>query len=157
MLYDRELNQSQNARQWVLHLSADEYQKLLRKRQEFVDASNRVQNINNVNEKINNSIGGENFDYHVGMAVLHRDTGKPAGNIFNFTVANLQMENELELMAPYIICEMVVISLFLKEFQKIDRWCRTSLMYGLFTSAESTHNALGSITTLFIFVRTKKV
>ena len=55
------------------------------------------------------------------LAVLQRATGKPAGSvfIFNFTVAN-----ELELMAAYIIREMVVISVSWKELQKIDGECR---------------------------------
>ena len=56
------------------------------------------------------------------MAVLQRATGKPASSIFifNFTVADFTMANELELMAAYIIWEMVVISVSWVEFQKSD-------------------------------------
>ena len=57
------------------------------------------------------------------MAVLQRATGKPADSIpifiFNFAVAD-----ELELVAIYIIWEMVEISFSWKEFQKIDGECR---------------------------------
>ena len=80
------------------------------------------------------------------MAVLQRATEKPASNvfIFNFAVANFTMANELELMALHIIWEMVVVSVSLKEFQKIDGRCKqdthsqyTSVWYSL--SAERTH------------------
>ena len=60
------------------------------------------------------------------MAVLQRATGKPASSIFifififNFAAADFEVANELELMATCIICEMVVISVSWKEFQKID-------------------------------------
>ena len=65
--------------------------------------------------------GGENFVFlcrsQDWMAVLPRATEKPAGSIFIF----IFNANELELMATYIIREMVVISVSWKEFQKIDR------------------------------------
>ena len=73
-----------------------------------------VQNINNVNDKISNSKEEKtSITMSIGkLAVLQRATGKPAGSIFifNFAVANFAMANELELMAAYIIWEMVVIS-----------------------------------------------
>ena len=84
------------------------------------------------------------------MAVLQRATEKPAGSIFifNFTVADFAMANELELMAVYIIWEMVVISASWTEFQKIDgAWWQdthsqnTSAQHSLFTSAERTPRA----------------
>ena len=86
------------------------------------------------------------------MAVLQRATAKPAGCIFififNFEVADFAMANELELMATYIIWEMVVIPVSWKEFQKIDGGYRqdthsqhTSTRYGLSTSAERIASA----------------
>ena len=79
------------------------------------------------------------------MAVLQRATENPAGSIFIFIFTTA---NELELMAVYIIWEMVVISVSWKEFQKIDGACRqdthsqyTSVQYSLFTSAERTPRA----------------
>ena len=61
---------------------------------------------------------------------------------------------------------MVVISVSWKEFQEIDEGCRqdthsvqTSVQYSLFSSAERSHNALGSSHTdcSVIFVRLKSI
>ena len=57
--------------------------------------------------------------------VLQRAMVKPAGGvfIFKFAMAKLTVANDLELMAIYIIWQMVVISVSWKEFQKIDGVC----------------------------------
>ena len=55
------------------------------------------------------------------MAVPQWATGKPASSIFifTFTMDDFAMANELELMATYIIWEMVVTSVSWKEVQKL--------------------------------------
>ena len=124
----RKLNDLQNAKHWILRLNANGHQKSLRQRPEFAAAS-----------WTDTSTTSQN-----GMAVLQRATVKLGGSIFifNIAVANFTVAKELELMAAYIIREMVVISVSGK-FQKIDGWCRqdthsqhASVQDSLFTSAE---------------------
>ena len=74
------------------------------------------------------------------MAVLQRATEKAASSVFIF---NFTLAHELELMAAYVVCKIVVVTVSWKEFQKIDVRCRqdthaqnTSVQYSLFTSAE---------------------
>ena len=79
------------------------------------------------------------------MAVLQRATGKPASSvfififIFIFAVADFAMANELELVAIYIILEVVVISVSWKEVQKIDGVCRQD------THSQHTYSAVQSV------------
>ena len=86
--------------------------------------------------------GRENFAFSVDPKTGWRHYREPRGNqqaatsSLNFEVANFTMANELELMATYIIWEMVVISVSSNVFQKIEapQWVLAR-----------THGILGSV------------
>ena len=133
----------QNAKHWILRLNADGPQRPLRQRPEFVDALEQClknarcspgghATISDTDTSTSSTASTTKSairrrrqlrllcNLQNWMAVLQRATGKPAGSIFififNFAVAIFGMANEMELMAAYIISEVVVISVSWKEF-----------------------------------------
>ena len=118
----------QNAKHWILRLNADGRQKPLRQRPEFAVALKQCLKMQDAHlaetrqsfrpirpqhqqrrrqksaflrrRKLRILCRSQNW-----MAVPQRATRKPASSIFifNFTVADFAMANELELMAAYII------------------------------------------------------
>ena len=129
-----------------------------------------VHNINSVNDKISNSTEEKTrllCRSQTGWRYYREPRGNPPAAIFifNFTMADFAMANELELMAAYIIWEMVVISVSWKNSRKatgrVDRTPthKTHLCSTVCSQARNAHHALGSSHTdcSVIFVRLKRV
>ena len=163
----------QNARHWILRLNADGPQKPLRQRPEFADALKQCLDMQDAHlgemqqsltpirpehrqdkEKVNNS---KEEDTSITMSIAkldgrnterHGETRKQCLHLQLRRGQFSQLQTSWSSWQPHIICEMVVISVSWKGFQKIDGVCRedthsqrTSVQYSLFTSAERTPRA----------------
>ena len=118
----------QNAKYWILRLNADGPEKHLRQRPKFVDASKRCLKMQDAHlaetqqslipirpqhqqrQRLNQQFeGGENFDFFVDRKTGCRYCREPPGNPLAASSSSTsqwptsQWQNELELMAAYII------------------------------------------------------